>query len=171
MRIAKLMTKKTKNFILICLLCALLPGIWLISPLNAISEQSGQIDSTDVSEGSGILDGLIFSAMLGPSGKPLDVKDTLVFKNGTFVSEECEKRCNYPAQAYFARRVGEKIEFISETRCLTKDATIVWRGTVYGDRIEGINTWKVNRWYWTVEKDFKFEGSLEEKIESNSAKK
>lgn len=131
-------------------------------PLVSYAAQEEQIDNSDSIKGIGILDGLTFTSRNGQYGKPGDHSDTLIFKDGTFVSTDCEKNCNYPAQAYFARRVGEKIEFISETRCLTQDAEIVWRGTVDGNHIEGTYSWRSSRWYWTIEKEFWFKGSLEE---------
>jgi len=111
----------------------------------------------------GPLDGLTFQGALGPDGEPKDVPDTFVFENGTFVSKECELRCKYPARPYFVRLNGNKTEFISETQCPYKDAKIVWRGTVEGDRIKGKSSWIVKRWYWTVENTFEFEGKLVEK--------
>lgn len=111
----------------------------------------------------GPLDGLSFRGALGPDGKPKDIADTFVFENGNFVSKECELQCKYPARPYFVRINGGKTEFISETQCPYKDARIVWRGTVEGDRIKGKSTWIVKRWYWTVENTFEFEGKLVEK--------
>lgn len=111
----------------------------------------------------GPLDGLTFSGALGPDGKPKDTADVFVFENGTFVSKECELRCKYPARPYFVRINGSKTEFISETQCPYKDARIIWRGTVEGDRITGKSTWVVKRWYWTVENTFEFEGRLVER--------
>ena len=108
------------------------------------------------------LDGMSFRGGVGPYGQPHDVEDRFVFANGEFFSKECEQRCEYPARPYFIRKVGDQIEFISETKCPYKDATIVWRGSVQGDKIEGVATWTINRWYWTVEKKYEFSGSLEE---------
>lgn len=110
----------------------------------------------------GFLDGKTFRGELGPVGKPADVEDIFVFEDGTFLSKECERRCNYPASAYFVRRQDDGIAFVSETRCPTKDATIVWRGVVDGETVSGRLTWTVKRWYWTVEKEFWFSGTLEE---------
>ena len=42
-----------------------------------------------------------------------------------------------------------------------KDAKIVWRGPIEGDKITGKSTWIVKRWYWTVENTFEFEGKLQ----------
>jgi len=110
------------------------------------------------------LDGMSFKGGVGPHGQPHDVEDRFVFANGEFVSKECERRCEYPARPYFVRKAGDQIEFISETRCPYKDATIVWRGTVQGDKIEGVATWTINRWYWTVEKKYEFSGRLEQSV-------
>lgn len=109
---------------------------------------------------AGPLDGMVFVGMLGPDGQPLDTADTFVFENGTFVSKECELRCKYPPRPYFVRAAGDRMEFISETKCPYKDAWITWRGTVEGDRVSGQATWVVKRWYWTVEEVFDFEGRL-----------
>jgi len=110
---------------------------------------------------AGPLDGLSFRGAVGPDGKPKDIPDLFVFENGNFVSRECELRCEYPARPYFVRQNGNKTEFISETKCPYKDATIVWRGIIEGDRITGKSTWIVKRWYWTVENTFEFEGRLQ----------
>mgnify|MGYP001811774081 FL=1 len=111
----------------------------------------------------GPLDGMTFNGALGPDGKPKDIPDSFVFENGTFVSKECELRCKYPARPYFVRTNGDRIEFISETKCPYKDAKITWRGTIEGDTIKGKSTWVVKRWYWTVEDNFEFEGKLAKK--------
>jgi hypothetical protein len=138
--------------------------VGVMFPSISHSAQEDQYKSVDSVIGSGILDGLSFTSTNGQYGKPGDHGDTLIFKDGTFVSTDCEKKCNYPAQAYFARRLGEIIEFISETRCLTQDAEIVWRGTVDGNAIEGTYSWRSSRWYWTIEKEFWFKGSLQKNL-------
>jgi hypothetical protein len=151
--------RRGKYLLALGLLLMSLSGGWFLlseSPKTARAESS----ETDAVAGSGTLDGMTFASELGPLGKPADVKDSLVFANGTFVSTECEKRCGYPARPYYVRHVGDKIEFISETRCPGKDAKIVWRGTVADGQIKGEYTWTVARWYWTIEKEFWFEGTL-----------
>lgn len=122
--------------------------------------QSSETDPKSEEIISGPLDGLIFNGAVGLDGKPKDIPDTFVFENGTFVSKECELRCKYPARPYFVRLNGSKTEFISETKCPYKDARIVWRGTVEGDRLIGTSSWIVKRWYWTYEDTFEFEGML-----------
>jgi len=142
-----------------CLLLGVLItlGAWYLQA--GASEASTNTDNS-VSPAHGPLDGMTFTGALGPDGKPKDIADSFVFENGTFVSKECELRCKYPARPYFVRVNGNKMEFISETQCPYKDAKIVWRGTIEGDRITGKSTWVVKRWYWTIEDTFEFEGKL-----------
>ena len=111
-------------------------------------------------QGDGVLDGKVFLSKMGPAGQPADVEDNLVFDRGLFVSSECQARCDYPARPYFTRSKDGTIQFLSETKCPYKDATILWRGVVEGDRISGEATWTLKRWYWSIERVFWFEGEL-----------
>jgi hypothetical protein len=79
-----------------------------------------------------------------------------------FISKECERRCGYTEGIYWVRSGEDGIEVMSETTCPDSDATIVWHGTVKGDKIEGTFTWTSERWYWTIEKEFWFNGKLVE---------
>ncbi len=132
-------------------------GIAPVSANHELEEKGASAEATH----KGPLDGMVFTAMLGPDGEPLDVKDEFVFENGTFVSKECELRCDYPARPYFVREVEGKTEFISHTKCPYKDAEIVWHGTIDAEKISGTATWTLKRWYWTVTNRFDFEGQLE----------
>ena len=138
---------------------ALLAGAWILFSPPSQLERSERANTADVS-GSGILDGMTFSGVMGMGAEGGEVKDTFVFAAGTFLSTECDRRCGYPARPYFVRQVGEKIEFVSESQCLFKDAKITWRGTVEDGTIKGISTWVVKRWYWTIEKEILFEDTL-----------
>ena len=109
-----------------------------------------------------ILEGKSFRGDLGLFDSPASATDLLVFNNGMFVSKGCERRCGYTAAEYQIRAVGDQFEVISETPCLKSDATILWRGTVKGDEIEGTFTWTNKRWYWTFEKEYWFKGKLVE---------
>lgn len=117
------------------------------------------VDAAEVG-GSGVLDGMTFSGLMGAAEDGEPVEDNFIFDNGTFMSTECDRRCGYPARPYFVRNVGEKIEFFSESNCLYKDAKIVWHGTVEDGTIRGVSSWTVNRWYWTIEKEIPFHGTL-----------
>ena len=147
----------TAGGLAVVLLCGWLVFPEIGRPLRA--------DAVELAErtGSGILDGMEFTGLLGPLDKRGDIEDTLIFANGMFVSVECQKICNYPASPYFVREKDQAIEFVSETRCPYKDATIVWRGQVRDGTLKGVATWKMSRWYWTVEREIAFEGKLAER--------
>lgn len=109
--------------------------------------------------GAGVLDGMTFTTELSPQGAPEAIRDAMFFRNGQFLSMECEDRCNYPASAYFARAVDGGHEFVVEAWCPTKDATMVWRGRIDGDAVSGTVTWTVRRFYWTVGTVLEFTGT------------
>jgi hypothetical protein len=152
------MPQRTHVLVLVASLLAFYGSCWLAP--NAVSARDAEVGRDDA---SGILDGMTFAGRVLRGGKPVvDVVDKWVFEHGTFLSTECATRCNYPRAPYFIRRQGEGIEFISESRCLDKDATIVWRGTIENGSIRGVKRWTISRWYWTIVKEFEFEGSVSE---------
>lgn len=142
---------------------AILIGGWFVLSQATKPLQAKKIETTERG-GSGILDGMTFVGKIGPVGKPADVQDALTFTNGMFVSIGCDRRCGYPAGPYFVRYVGDKIEFVSEGNCTDKNAKISWRGTIENDTLKGSFTWTSKRWYWTIEKEFWFEGKLSDPI-------
>jgi hypothetical protein len=115
-----------------------------------------------------MLEGKSFAGELGPLGKTAISTDLLEFRDGKFISQECERKCGYTDGIYWVRSDPDSdgIQVMSETPCLKSDATIVWRGTVKGDEIEGVFTWTSRRWYWTIEKEFWFNGKL---VQSDAA--
>ncbi len=154
------MTRKFRITLSFAVVSALLVAVWSLWP-DSLRQAHAEGLNAEKAADVGMLDGKTFKGGVGPRGKPADVEDTFVFADGTFVSVECELRCQYPARPYFVRETGGAIEFISETECPYKDAKIVWRGTVVGDSIEGVATWTMSRWYWTIEKEFSFSGILQ----------
>jgi len=156
------MIRQPKTVLAVIVLLAAAAGAGLVFAPAAVPVRAEKADTT-LTEGSGVLDGMTFTSELGPLGKPANVKDFLVFENGMFVSRECERQCGYPPAPYYVRRLGDKIEFISETHCSDKDSTIVWRGTVDDETLKGRFTWTAARWYWTIEKEFWFEGTRTER--------
>lgn len=122
------------------------------------SNTDGPIDAA-LEKGSGVLDGMTFTTELAPQGKSGGIRDAMFFQDGQFLSLECEDRCNYPASAYFARAVEGGHEFHIEAWCPTKDATMVWRGRIDGDKVSGTVTWSVRRFYWTTGTVLEFSGN------------
>lgn len=134
-------------------------GLWLGVSGSGDSVVAGVAEASGPAA-SGPLDGRSYVGSLGLVGGRKDVKDTFVFANGTFASAECETLCKYPASPYFLRKTAEGSEFVSISKCPYKDATIIWRGTIKGDTLSGVSTWRLKRWYWTVEKKFTYTGKL-----------
>jgi len=153
--------RQTKSLLLMSLILYSMSSLWTISSWAVDTVKNDLVDTSEKAT-SGALDGMVFIGGHGPSGKPADIEDTFVFKDGNFISKEGEAMCQSPACPYFIRHVGNTIEFISETRCQDKNAKIFWRGTVDGETIKGVFHWTNERWYWTIEKDFWFEGTLVE---------
>jgi hypothetical protein len=150
------------TYILAASACLLVfAGGWVVVSDQTNPVQAQMVDAAEDS-GSGILDGMTFSGQVTSNGEPLDVIDKWVFAHGTFESTECSNRCNYPPAPYFVRHVDEAVEFVSESRCLDRNAKIVWRGTIDNATVKGTMTWTQSRWYWTIEKEFGFEGTLSE---------
>ncbi len=108
------------------------------------------------------LDGKTYQSRLGIRGQPADIDDLLVFEDGEFVSEECERRCGYAKVEYWVRAQDDAIQMRADVPCTESGAVMYWRGTVRGDEIEGSILWVNKRWYWTFEKELWFKGRLVE---------
>jgi len=153
------MKQRSKLMLAIILLFGVLGISWITLSSTPKSFLEDRVTAKGIL-GKGILDGMTFAAAMRLPGDTDDVDDIFVFANGTFVSTECDERCGYPARPYFVRYVDDAVEFISESHCLYKDAKIVWRGTIKDGKISGVSTWTVKRWYWTIEKELLFKGTL-----------
>lgn len=138
----------------------LLAAVALLShaPLPAGNMQSGS-NAEPAETAPKALDGKTFKGEIGQIGGDAFSDDTWVFDNGLFASMECQK-CGFPKGTYTVTREGNAIHFRTETTCPVTDAALVYTGTVKDGRIEGTYTWTKERWYWTIEKDFWFEGEL-----------
>ena len=106
------------------------------------------------------LEGKVFEGQLGTLGEPASTTDVLTFKDGEFISSECQEKCGYSAGDYWVRGYGDVYRVRAETLCENSDALIVWEGVINGNEIEGTFTWINKRWYWTFEKQFWFKGEL-----------
>ena len=105
------------------------------------------------------LDGKSFrSRQYGDDGTPRPW-DMLLFKDGKFISENC-KPYGFVEGPYWLRFDGDSVHFFAELKSPTH-GTMVWKGTVKGDKIEGNLVWTRERWYWTIRRTFNFAGSLE----------
>lgn len=102
-----------------------------------------------------ILDGKTFRAEAFEEGASV-FEDQLVFKDGKFSSEACRK-FGFSPSPYYVRREGNQIQFLAETVSPTH-GTMIWKGTVNGNQLEGGFRWTRERWYWTVRRHFDVKG-------------
>ena len=109
---------------------------------------------------SNLLDGRSFVAQSGEKGKQASNKDTIVFRNGRFLSEGC-KPYGFGDASYQATVDGPAIQFHAETQSPTH-GTMVWDGVVRDDTIEVTSTWTRKRWYWNIKKEYWYKGQLKE---------
>ena len=109
-----------------------------------------------------VLDGKTFQGEIGLLGESTHRQDVLIFRDGKFLSQECQQSCGYTDGPYWVRSEGDDLQFTVETPCLKADATMVWTGTLKNGEIEGTMKWTSERWYWTIEKDYWFKVKLVE---------
>ncbi len=109
-------------------------------------------------DGRGPLDGMDFLGDFGPAGKPADSRDTLHFRDGRFWSGNCVP-CGYPPGVYWVRVSGDAIHFRGELD-RPGGGRFVYVGVVRDGRIEADINWRRERWYWTIDRDFRFEGRI-----------
>jgi len=104
------------------------------------------------------LDGKTFVAESGEKGKKASNKDTIVFRDGRFISEGCIP-WGFGDAAYKAGIEGDGIRFHAQTVSPTH-GTMLWDGLVRGDAIEATSIWTRDRWYWKMKKEFWYGGQL-----------
>ncbi|WP_435103588.1 hypothetical protein [Arhodomonas sp. AD133] len=136
---------------------ALVPLLTLVTLLAVMAGAPAL--ATDAGEGArGPLDGMDFVGDFGPAGGPADSRDTLHFRDGRFWSGSCVP-CGYPPGAYWVRVTGDGIHFRGELEN-PEGGRFVYVGVVRDGRIEAHINWRRERWYWTIDRDFRFEGRI-----------
>ncbi|MEX0346233.1 MAG: hypothetical protein AB3N20_15020 [Rhizobiaceae bacterium] len=105
---------------------------------------------------SGPLDGMVFSGKIGTKGgHRLD--DELHFRDGKFWSEYCT-RCGLPPGDYWVRNVGDEIHF--RGTLVGKPGTFIYEGRIVDGKATASVSWSKERWYWTINRELEFSGSL-----------
>ncbi|MDH3382966.1 MAG: hypothetical protein OEM42_02775 [Deltaproteobacteria bacterium] len=94
----------------------------------------------------------------GRKGKQTSGKDTILFRDGMFVSSGCVEQ-NFGTSAYSADADGGGIRFRAKTVSPTHGA-MIWEGTVRGDAVDATARWIDKRWYWTIDRMYWFRGKL-----------
>jgi hypothetical protein len=88
---------------------------------------------------AGTLDGKTFAGETVEKGKSKGGKDEFVFKGGKFRSTACDAY-GFLEASYAAAANASSTTFSAETHS-PKEGTMVWKGTVSGDTIDGTAVW------------------------------
>ena len=105
------------------------------------------------------LNGLRFAGQTGEKGKGDHHEDTITFSNGMFRSLDCEN-WGFSAGPYTVEKKGEAYHFKS-TLMSPDRGRLEWSGKIVGDRAVATFRWTHERWYWTIKRDYWFEGARE----------
>ncbi len=131
---------------------------FLLAQWPARSEE-GEALAIPVSS-QGALDGLSFEGMFGPADRSPDKADVLYFRNGQFWSKICVP-CGFPPGPYRARRPDDGIQFEGVLKSPDR-GRFLYTGLVKNGQLVARINWRKERWYWTIDKDFRFEGAQAE---------
>lgn len=107
---------------------------------------------------SNLLDGKTFFVKTGETGKGPDHDDYLIFQDGAFVSSGCVE-IDFRKSVYSATKEGDGIRFRAETVSPTH-GTMIWDGIVRGDAVNAKARWVHKKWYWTIDREYWYRGSL-----------
>lgn len=125
-------------------------------PAAASGENGGAEDGDAAARGP--LDGMRFVGSFGPEGEPADREDTLYFANGRFWSKNCVP-CGFSPGRYWVRYTEDGIHFKGELKS-PESGRFFYAGVVQDERLTVTINWRKERWYWTIDRDFWFEGEL-----------
>lgn len=114
-------------------------------------------DATLQAESSGPLDGLSFDGMFASPDGSSGRADVLHFGDGKFWSKICVP-CGFPPGPYQARTTDEGVRFEGVLESPDR-GRFRYTGIVKDGRIIARINWRKERWYWTIDKDFRFEGA------------
>lgn len=132
-------------------------AITLIS-VTVIPGVIGATPSPSTAPAVSLLDGKTFVVQSGEKGKQASNKDTIVFRDGRFLSEGCSP-FGFKDAPYQATVDGAAIRFHTETHSPTH-GTMVWVGTIKENSIEATSVWTRERWYWNIKKEYWYRGQL-----------
>lgn len=111
-----------------------------------------------VQSGSGLLDGQDFEGILGPAGDGggRRIEDSLHFRGGFYWSKGCIA-CSFAPGPYSARAVEGGVEFTGVLESPER-GVFSYAGLVTETGLVAEIGWRRERWYWTLERGFRFEG-------------
>ncbi|SMY06245.1 hypothetical protein [Flavimaricola marinus] len=98
---------------------------------------------------TGALDGMTFRIYGGDADSGAVLEDDIVFRDGTFLSVDCENYCNFGWSDYQTKEIDGVMYFTTTAICPDAPHTVVWYGMITGDEVSIEGTWTTRRWYWT----------------------
>ena len=119
---------------------------------------------TEEQKVNGDLDGLDFSGTLKSVDGSISLDDTVHFRDGHFWSTGCTK-CSFMPGEYWTRRRGSAIEFRGVLESPER-GRFDYHGTIEGGKIRAAIHWRKERWYWTIDRDYLFEGRVSDTVVS-----
>lgn len=128
--------------------------------LVVVAQQAESSDNPGPSPTLGPLDGMHFVGDFGPEGGPGDLKEALYFDDGKFWSKNCIP-CGFPPKPYWVRFVDDDIHFHGTLES-SERGRFRYEGVISGKQLSVRINWRRERWYWTIDRDFWFEGTLAE---------
>ncbi len=95
------------------------------------------------------LDGMAFAVSGFDAKSGAEMTDQVLFRDGTFLSVDCENYCNFGWSDYETKVVDGVTHITTTALCPDAPHTVVWHATLDGDTIDIDVTWTTRRWYWT----------------------
>jgi hypothetical protein len=109
---------------------------------------------------TGPLDGLSFDTDMHVAENGATYESRFSFRDGQFYSVRCNEACNFGWTEYDSWEEGGATHFLVVMTCEEAPHTVTWQGRIEGDRVTGSGLWRTERWYWTLERNAVYEGSL-----------
>ena len=98
---------------------------------------------------TGDLDGITFRIYGEDVSSGAELEDDIIFRDGTFLSTDCENSCNFGWSDYQTMEIDGITHFTATAICPSAPHTVVWHGRVTDDDVQIDLTWTTRRWYWT----------------------
>jgi hypothetical protein len=103
-----------------------------------------------------VLDGKTFTGEIVPVGKASGRAEDFVFADGKFRSKVC-LHWGFKPGPYWVRMENGQVHFRARLTSV-ENGVMTFRGDVAGSRIYAEVDWVKPRWYWTIERQFRFQG-------------
>ena len=105
------------------------------------------------------LDGMRFVGPTGEKGEEAYGDEELTFYDGKVYSVDCARWGFGEGQVSTRVAADGAIHFTAETRS-EKYGKIIWEGTVNGDKIDAVYTWRKEGWFVETVREYWFKGTL-----------